>query len=50
MMPAVVSLRPANVATPFFTVTDVVPSGRPSPLESVTLTTVLLSFVSMLPS
>ena len=48
-VPAVVMLRPAKVATPCVTVTDVVPSGRP-PLESATLTTVVLSFVSMLPS
>ena len=49
MVPAVISFKPANVATPSFTVTDVVPSGRPFPLASATLTIVLLSVVSRLP-
>ena len=52
MVPAVISFKSANVATPPFTVTDVVPCsgyGRPR-WRSTTLTTVVLSFVSMLPS
>ena len=49
MMPALLSARPANVATPADVVTVVVPMSGPLPMASEAVIAVLLSPVSMFP-